>query len=60
MGNIHTMQGADPGFFPGGVIWHNVAEKYFGSLGGSYGGGIGGLPKKIRNMKCSRSDSEHT
>ena len=32
--------GADPGFFPGGVSWHNVAEKYFGSVGGSYGGGF--------------------
>ena len=31
-------------FFPGGVSWHNVLEKYLGSVGGSYGGGFGGPP----------------
>ena len=39
----------------GGGSWHNVPEKYLGSVGGSYGGGRGGG----LNIKCSRSDSEH-
>ena len=36
-------QGRIQDFFPGGgVSWQNVAEKYLGSVGGSYGVGFGG------------------
>ena len=48
-------------FFSGRVRWHNVPQRRRRHLGGRYGGGFGGPhPKKILNMKCSRSDSEHT
>ena len=44
---LQWVAGADPGFFfPGGVSWHNVREKYLGSVGGSYGGGFGGPPPR--------------
>ena len=41
------MQGPIQDFFHGGVSWHNMPEKYLGSIGGSYGGGFGGLPQEI-------------
>ena len=39
-------QGRIQDFFQGGVSGHNVADKYFRSVGGSYGGGIGGPPPR--------------
>ena len=41
-----TIQGRIEDFFPGEVSWHNVPEKYLGSVGGSYGGGFGGTPPR--------------
>ena len=57
----HT--GADPGFFPrGGPVGHRhiVTETPQASQGKVRRGVWGASPKKIWNMKCSRSDSEQT
>ena len=59
--DIH-IAGADPGFFSqGGFRWDTVPQRRGRRLRGRYGGGVwGASPKKIVNMKCSRSDSEQT
>ena len=56
-----SIQGRIQEFFPGGVRWDTVTPIRRRRLRGRYGGGFGGPPpKKILNMKCSRSDSEQT
>ena len=48
-----SWSGADPGFFPRVVRWHNVPQRCLRSLEGSYGGGFVTSPRKILNMNCS-------
>ena len=55
--------GADPGFFPrGGPVGHrHIATETPQAFQGKIRRGVwGASPKKILNMKCSRSDSEQT
>ena len=55
------MSGADPGFFPrGGPVGHSATKTPQASQGKVRRGVWGASPKKILNMKCSRSDSEQT
>ena len=56
-----THTGADPGFFPrGGPVGHSATKTPQASQGKVRRGVRGASPKKILNMKCSRSDSEQT
>ena len=55
------LTGADPGFFPrGGPVGHSATKTPQASQGKVRRGVWGTSPKKILNMKCSRSDSEQT
>ena len=54
--------GADPGFFSQGGSGGTQCQKDAAGVSGegTEGGVWGVSPKKIWNMKCSRSDSEQT
>ena len=57
----YNTPGADPGFFPrGGPVGHSATKTRQASQGKVRRGVWGSSPKKILNMKCSRSDSEQT
>ena len=54
------VSGADPGYFPRGGSGGKMCHRDSVGRWGKVRRGVWVFPKKIWNMKCSRSDSEHT